>query len=259
MTDFGIARAIESQRGRDPDRDRPRHLRLHLARAGPGPPRRRALRHLLARDRGVRAPHRRRAVHRRELRRRRDAAHQHGAAAGVSLQRPEVPRRLEAAIDRALAKDPEARFETMAAFRAELQACLAEVRVGTDTGATGILPVIRRRAAASAPPAPPRAPRAARRRADRARRGGRRLFPRPQRLRARGGGTAAALAAARRSRCAASPPTTRSATTTSRIPRDVGKISDGRLVTAWRTEHYANAEFGNLKSGVGIVLDAGVP
>ena len=81
MTDFGIARALEAQRGRDPDRHRARHLRLHLARAGPGPPRRRALRRLLARDRPLRAAHRRGAVHGRQLRRRRDAAHQRAAAA----------------------------------------------------------------------------------------------------------------------------------------------------------------------------------
>ena len=44
----------------------------------------------------------------------------------VSLKRPEVPRRVEAAVERALAKDPAARFPTMAAFADELEACLAE-------------------------------------------------------------------------------------------------------------------------------------
>ena len=49
-------------RGRRPDRDRPRarHDRLRLARAGDGPRRRRALRHLLARRRPLRDAHRRR-------------------------------------------------------------------------------------------------------------------------------------------------------------------------------------------------------
>ena len=50
--------------GRDRDRHRARHLRLHLARAGAGAPRRRADRCLLARDRALRAAHRRGAVRR---------------------------------------------------------------------------------------------------------------------------------------------------------------------------------------------------
>ena len=62
----------------------------------------------------------------------------------VSLKRPEVPARVEAAVERALAKDPAGRFPTMAAFADELEACLAEVRAGGDTGATGILPIVRR-------------------------------------------------------------------------------------------------------------------
>ncbi len=60
----------------------------------------------------------------------------------VTLKRPEVPRRVEAAIEKALDKDPEARFATMAAFCAELEACLAEVRANQNTGATGVLPVV---------------------------------------------------------------------------------------------------------------------
>jgi len=63
----------------------------------------------------------------------------------VSLHRPEVPKRVDAAVERALAKDPAARFPTMAAFRAELEACLAEVRAGEDRAATAIIPVIARK------------------------------------------------------------------------------------------------------------------
>src|SRR4051794_17644800 len=59
----------------------------------------------------------------------------------VTLKRPEVPRRVEAAIDRALAKDPAARFATMTEFRNELEACLRELQAELDTSATGILPV----------------------------------------------------------------------------------------------------------------------
>ncbi len=60
----------------------------------------------------------------------------------VTLERPEVPRRVEAAIEKALAKDPGDRFETMAAFADELDASLVELRAGENTGATGVLPVV---------------------------------------------------------------------------------------------------------------------
>ncbi len=72
----------------------------------------------------------------------------------VSLDRPEVPRRVEAAIDKALAKEPEDRFETMAAFADELRTSLAELRLGENTGATGVLPVVN--PDRSSPPKPPR-------------------------------------------------------------------------------------------------------
>jgi hypothetical protein len=42
-------------------------------------------------------------------------------------RRPDVPMRLVAAIDRALAKDPAQRFPSMGAFCTELRACLAEL------------------------------------------------------------------------------------------------------------------------------------
>ena len=66
----------------------------------------------------------------------------------VSLKRPDVPRRVEAAVDKALAKDPSRRFPTMAAFERELEACLADIREGgDDRTATGILPMIKPRRA----------------------------------------------------------------------------------------------------------------
>ena len=43
-------------------------------------------------------------------------------------KRPDVPPRVEAAVHRAMAKDPEARFQTMGDFCRELEACLAEVQ-----------------------------------------------------------------------------------------------------------------------------------
>jgi len=39
----------------------------------------------------------------------------------------------------------------------------------------------------------------------------------------------------------------------------VVNATDGDPATAWKTEHYSTAEFGNLKNGVGLVLDAGSP
>jgi hypothetical protein len=37
------------------------------------------------------------------------------------------------------------------------------------------------------------------------------------------------------------------------------QATDGDLSTYWETEHYSSEDFGNLKPGVGLVLDAGSP
>src|SRR4051794_24748330 len=55
----------------------------------------------------------------------------------VLERRPDVPVRLAAAIDRALAKEPRQRFASMDAFAAELEACLAELRRGTGAADAG--------------------------------------------------------------------------------------------------------------------------
>jgi serine/threonine-protein kinase len=60
-------------------------------------------------------------------------------------KRPDVPPRVEAAVQRAMAKDPRDRFPTMAAFADELESCLAELQ------ATQVLP------GRAAPPRPRRA------------------------------------------------------------------------------------------------------
>ncbi|TML63496.1 MAG: serine/threonine protein kinase [Actinobacteria bacterium] len=61
--------------------------------------------------------------------------------------RPDVPVRVAHAVDRALEKDPPARFLTMDAFAAELQACLAELGSRSDPDADVTLvrrpPVVR--------------------------------------------------------------------------------------------------------------------
>jgi serine/threonine protein kinase len=59
--------------------------------------------------------------------------------------RKDVPPRVAAAVDRALEKDPEQRFPTMAEFAAELEACLAELE-GEEAGdATMVIPARQRR------------------------------------------------------------------------------------------------------------------
>ncbi len=73
--------------------------------------------------------------------------------------RPDCPARLDFAIQRAMAKDPDDRFQSMDELVAELEACLAEVD-GGDEGATMIVPAARppRRAARRRPRRIPVAP-----------------------------------------------------------------------------------------------------
>jgi len=67
--------------------------------------------------------------------------HVHQPAPSVLDRRPDVPLRLAAAVDRALAKRPGDRFPTMDAFAAELEAVLADlVRGDPDSAATMIVP-----------------------------------------------------------------------------------------------------------------------
>ena len=57
----------------------------------------------------------------------------------VSEKRPDVPPRLDAAVARALAKQPDDRFSTMNDFGRELEACLNEVRAGEGASETMVL------------------------------------------------------------------------------------------------------------------------
>ncbi len=63
----------------------------------------------------------------------------------VIERRPDCPTRLDLAIQRAMAKDPDDRFESMAAFVDELEACHAELDGRDDEGATMIVPAARQR------------------------------------------------------------------------------------------------------------------
>src|SRR5205823_3411454 len=58
--------------------------------------------------------------------------------------RGDIPLRIAKAVGRALEKDPERRFPSMAAFAAELEACLAELDRGGDGEVTMVVPAARR-------------------------------------------------------------------------------------------------------------------
>jgi serine/threonine protein kinase len=77
--------------------------------------------------------------------------HIHDPVPSVLDRRPDCPLRLDAAVSTAMAKDPDDRFESMEEFTAQLEACRAEVRDGSDEGATFILP-----GPAARPARPPR-------------------------------------------------------------------------------------------------------
>jgi eukaryotic-like serine/threonine-protein kinase len=166
---------------------------------------------------------------------------------------PDASPRLVAAVERALEQDPGRRFASMDAFVAELNACLEEE---TDDEQTVVMTRL-----------------GGGRRASEARR-------RPRRLRAallvgvlvtlavvgagllgssgsRSGSpieTPAALAASVHLRAVApyDPPPGDGVEGNARL----SLATDGDPATYWATEWYANRRFGNLKGGVGIVLDA---
>jgi predicted Ser/Thr protein kinase len=70
--------------------------------------------------------------------------HVNEPAPSVLDRRLDCPVRLDLAIQRAMSKDPEDRFESMGDFALELEACLAEVDGRGDEGATMIVPAPRR-------------------------------------------------------------------------------------------------------------------
>ncbi len=167
----------------------------------------------------------------------------------VAERRPDVPLRLDAAVRRAMAKDAAGRFASMADFVAELGACLAGLGGEPDRDQTAILR-----------PPPPAS--------------GRR--PRPRRRRLRGplllaallavaGGVAAGLLLGREGGGVTAATPLALAASNAFDPEGDGQEHDGEVpqatdgdpATAWETERYATPAFGGLKSGVGIVLDAG--
>ena len=172
--------------------------------------------------------------------------------------RPDVPPRLDAAIQRAMAKDPSDRFDSMAGFAAELAACGAEAD-GAE-GRTMIVPATRR----------------GRRPAEPGRRRRRAIWPLVLLgvgLAALAGGLAGTFLLGRHGAGSnRTPPPASSGVIhlrgfTAYDPQgnppgqehnDQAKFAtDGNPSTFWSTEHYDGARLN--KSGVGVVLDAGRP
>jgi eukaryotic-like serine/threonine-protein kinase len=173
-----------------------------------------------------------------------------------------LPSRVDHAVRRALAKDPNKRFQTMNAFAAELESCLARAH-GHDTAETVRIrtPVTRpqNRAAGLA------AFWAVALLAVLAALGGMFL---PHGAKKKAVTTAQTTTVATRHTAAAAPkpvPVPVKAVAAYDPPPGDGAeydsvlslATDGDASTAWSTETYATAAFGNLKDGVGIVVDAG--
>ncbi len=186
--------------------------------------------------------------------------HVHDPVPSIAEARVDVPLRLDAALQRAMAKDARDRFDSMSDFVAELEACLDELGQ-PDSDRTQIMTP--RRPAKKRARGRPAPPRRRRRRslllplavvavAAAAAVGG---FLAYLEFRHTGGGGGGAGGTAVHLTAVGTydPP-----------PGDgqerddlLAAATDGNPGTSWQTEHYTNTAFGNLKDGVGIVLDAG--
>lgn len=170
-----------------------------------------------------------------------------------------LPARVDLAVRRALAKDPQQRFQTMEAFAAELGECLARTR-GQETGDTIVIPAFetahhgRRHAilavAAVALFATLLAIAALHLPGDTKKVAGTPVVKTP-----RAAAATPLVTVPLRAVAAYDPPPGDGVEDNGRLPL----ATDGDPSTAWKTEWYASASFGNLKRGVGIVFDAGRP
>jgi serine/threonine-protein kinase len=184
--------------------------------------------------------------------------------------RSDVPPRLAAAVDRALAKRPEDRFPSMEAFEQELRRCLGE----RDTEQSAVVPA---QAVPLAPPPPSYVPYPPARRSRSGRGRWIALFAavlvglaaivagviglggggkHPSSSGGGGGGGTVSSGAP-----------VSLVGVTSYDPQGNGDehfstapaATDGNPSTSWYTETYSTPNFGGLKDGVGLVLDAGSP
>jgi serine/threonine-protein kinase len=175
--------------------------------------------------------------------------------------RPDVPPSLAAAVERALAKDPAGRYPSMAAFAAELRACLAALDGAAPEDHDGALTLV----TAPGPSRPVR------------RRPRRTLYAVLLAVAAAAAAFAAVFVVAGAghkhsgggrggSGGGAGTPVPLSGYGDydpqgdgSEHSYTAPKATDGNPTTYWETEQYSTTRFGNLKSGLGLVLDAGSP
>jgi eukaryotic-like serine/threonine-protein kinase len=181
----------------------------------------------------------------------------------VLAARPDVPVRVGIAVEQALAKDPDKRFRSMDGFVDELVACRNELSE-PDSAQTMIM--------AQPPQEPDHAasPRVAVRRRRRLRFltpvlailllvalgvGAYELWHSQHSSPTLEGKTASAATVDLKAVAAYDPPPGDGVERNDQL----GNATDGSTSTFWQTERYTTAEFGNLKHGVGLVLDAGKP
>jgi eukaryotic-like serine/threonine-protein kinase len=189
------------------------------------------------------------------------ARHVTDSVPDVLADRPDVPLRLAAAVETAMAKDPAARFPSMDAFLAELVACRNQLPA-PDTAQTMLL-------SAAPPPAVSSTQELPVRRRSR--------WPLVALLALVLLGVAGGAAylvyshGKTASSTGGSPPpapasTVRLTATSAYDPPpgdgvegnpSLQNATDGSTSTAWETERYTTAAFGNLKKGVGIVVSTG--
>jgi serine/threonine-protein kinase len=186
-------------------------------------------------------------------------------------RRPDVSPRLEAAVERALAKDPARRYPSMAAFAEELRACLAEAEGEPPAPGDDVAHTLVTRGA----PVPARRPARERpRRPVRPRRRRRPLLYGLLVLASAGAALAAVLLLGGSSHHGA---TGGGGSTGQPVPLSgVGdaysnpghpdshagtapSATDGSSSTSWMTQTYGDQTFGGLLTGLGLVLDAGSP
>jgi serine/threonine protein kinase len=186
----------------------------------------------------------------------------------VRQRRQELSPRVDAAIRRAMAKDPDDRFPSMEAFAAELRACLAEPdgAVAGPTDRTLVVPGPRRRRPRRRQRAPMERPSiwplilllaglavlAGIFAAVFALTGSPTKFV-PAVRKATGGSSSSGGGAVRLSGMTGYDPQGDGG----EHNESASQATDGQASTYWRTEHYSSSSFGGLKDGVGLVLDGG--
>jgi len=171
--------------------------------------------------------------------------------------RPELPLRLVAAVERALEKDPGKRFPTMTAFVEELEACREQLASGGDDSATQIIrgPILADDQTVIQRPEPQRPRRA--------------MWPFALILAGLAFGAITAglflfgdVTGSGKGDGGSGPIHLRAVAIYDPPPGDgtehddmIGNATDGNRTTYWETEDYANLHA--RKPGVGIVFDAG--